>query len=93
MAKNAVVSDELAKKFATEKDSPYTRFIRGEGLDIIGAHYVPSLHHRRAQALGAPRRQLRVHQSRGLAHLQRLLRLRDPARARSSRRSASCSRR
>jgi oxalate decarboxylase/phosphoglucose isomerase-like protein (cupin superfamily) len=44
MAKNAVVSDELAKKFATEKDSPYTRFIRGEGLEIIGAHYVPSLH-------------------------------------------------
>jgi oxalate decarboxylase/phosphoglucose isomerase-like protein (cupin superfamily) len=42
--KNAIVSDELAKKFATEKETPYTRFIRGEGLDIIGAHYVPSLH-------------------------------------------------
>ena len=44
MAKNAIVSEELAKKFATEKDSPYTRWVRSEGLDIIGAHYVPSLH-------------------------------------------------
>src|SRR6202795_1610906 len=42
--KNALVSDEMAKKFATEKETPYTRFIRGEGLDIVGAHYVPSLH-------------------------------------------------
>src|ERR1700741_1510707 len=42
--KNALVSEEMAKKFATEKETPYTRFIRGEGLDIIGAHYVPSLH-------------------------------------------------
>jgi oxalate decarboxylase/phosphoglucose isomerase-like protein (cupin superfamily) len=44
MAKTAVVSDELAKKFATEKDTPYTRWVRHEGLDIIGAHYVPNLH-------------------------------------------------
>ena len=44
MAKNAIVSEEMAKKFASEKDTPYTRFIRGEGLDIIAAHYVPSLH-------------------------------------------------
>jgi oxalate decarboxylase/phosphoglucose isomerase-like protein (cupin superfamily) len=44
MAKNAVVSDEFAKKFATEKDTPYTRWVRGEGLDIISAHYVENLH-------------------------------------------------
>ena len=44
MAKDAIVSDELAKKFATEKDTPYTRLVRGEGLDIISAHYVPNLH-------------------------------------------------
>ena len=44
MAKNAIVSEELANKFATEKETPYTRWIRGEGLDIISAHYVPSLH-------------------------------------------------
>src|SRR6202158_6403269 len=44
MAKNVVVSEELAKKFATEKYSPYTRWVRGEGLGIIGAHYVPNLH-------------------------------------------------
>jgi mannose-6-phosphate isomerase-like protein (cupin superfamily) len=43
MAKSAVVSDELANKFATEKDSPYLRWVRNEGLDIIGAHYIPNL--------------------------------------------------
>ena len=79
MAKDAVVSEELAKKFATEKDTPYLRWVRGEGLDIIGAHYVPNLQHRRAEAVGAARRRRRLHQPRGLAHLERLLRLRDPA--------------
>ncbi|MFL4981253.1 MAG: hypothetical protein ACJ8FV_22505, partial [Xanthobacteraceae bacterium] len=43
MAKTAVVSDELAAKFATEKETPYTRWVRAEGLDIIGAHYVANL--------------------------------------------------
>ncbi|WP_395673495.1 hypothetical protein [Inquilinus sp.] len=43
MAKDAVVSDDLAKKFATEKETPYTRWVRDEGLDIISAHYVPNL--------------------------------------------------
>ena len=43
MAKTAIVSEELAKKFASEKDTPYTRWVRGEGLDIIAAHYIPSL--------------------------------------------------
>jgi hypothetical protein len=37
VAKDAIVSDDLAKKFATEKDSPYVRWVSGEGLDIIGA--------------------------------------------------------
>ena len=44
MAKDALVSDDLAQKFATEKDTPYLRWVRGEGLDIISANYVPSLH-------------------------------------------------
>src|SRR3989441_9512167 len=44
MARNAIVSEEFAKKFATEKDTPYARWVRGEGLEIIGAHYVPNLH-------------------------------------------------
>jgi oxalate decarboxylase/phosphoglucose isomerase-like protein (cupin superfamily) len=44
MAKDAIVSDEMAKKFATEKDTPYTRWVRSEGLDIISSIYVPSLH-------------------------------------------------
>ena len=43
MAKNAVVSDELAGKFATEKDTPYLAFVRKEGLDVISAQYVPDL--------------------------------------------------
>ena len=43
MAQDAVVSEELAKKFATEKDTPYLRWVRGEGLDIISAHYVRNL--------------------------------------------------
>jgi oxalate decarboxylase/phosphoglucose isomerase-like protein (cupin superfamily) len=43
MAKDAIVSDELAKKFATEKDTPYLRWVRSEGLDIISAHYVRNL--------------------------------------------------
>src|SRR5882757_2265570 len=43
VAKDAIVSEDLAKKFATEKDSPYVRWVCGEGLDIISAHYVPDL--------------------------------------------------
>jgi oxalate decarboxylase/phosphoglucose isomerase-like protein (cupin superfamily) len=43
MAKDALVSDEMAKKFATEKETPYTRWVAKEGLDIIGSFYVPSL--------------------------------------------------
>ncbi|WP_067935017.1 cupin domain-containing protein [Alicyclobacillus kakegawensis] len=40
----AKVSEELAKRFATEKDSRYEAWVREEGLDIIAAHYVPDLH-------------------------------------------------
>ncbi|MGH3327988.1 MAG: ethanolamine ammonia lyase-activating protein [Streptomycetales bacterium] len=43
MAKDGLVSEELAKKFATEKDSPYTRWVRNEGLEIVSAQYVPNL--------------------------------------------------
>jgi oxalate decarboxylase/phosphoglucose isomerase-like protein (cupin superfamily) len=43
MAKNPTVSEELAEKFSTEKDTPYLRWVRDEGLDIIGAQYVPNL--------------------------------------------------
>jgi oxalate decarboxylase/phosphoglucose isomerase-like protein (cupin superfamily) len=44
MARDAIVSDELAKKFATEKETPYTRWVAKEGLDIISALYVRNLH-------------------------------------------------
>src|SRR5215831_10878659 len=44
MAGNAVVPEEFAKKFATEKETPYTRWVRSEGLDIVPAHFVPNLH-------------------------------------------------
>ena len=89
------VSEDLAKKFATEKDrdTPYQRWVRAEGLEIISGHYVPNLAHLRAQALAAPRRTRRLHQSRRLAHLERLLCLRDPARQVAQRPSASSSRR
>ncbi len=43
MARDAIVPEEFAKKFATEKDTPYARWVRSEGLDIIGAHYVANL--------------------------------------------------
>ena len=43
MAKDAIVSTELANKFATEKETPYTRWVKAEGLDIISSFYVPSL--------------------------------------------------
>ena len=93
MAKDAIVSEELAKKFATEKDTPYLRWIRAEGLDIIGAHYVPQSAHGRAKTVATPRR------LRGVSSTTRLRALRTTATfarlppARSSRRSASCSRR
>ncbi len=45
MAKDAIVSNELAEKFATEKDTPYLRWVRSQGLDIVSAHYVRNLHH------------------------------------------------
>jgi len=44
MAKDALVSEELATKFATEKETPYTRWVKAEGLDIISSIYVPDLH-------------------------------------------------
>jgi oxalate decarboxylase/phosphoglucose isomerase-like protein (cupin superfamily) len=40
---DAVVDEKLAAKFATEKDSPYLRWVAAEGLDVIAAHYVPDL--------------------------------------------------
>ena len=43
MAQTAIVSEELAKKFATEKETPYTRWVKSEGLDIISALYVQNL--------------------------------------------------
>jgi oxalate decarboxylase/phosphoglucose isomerase-like protein (cupin superfamily) len=43
MAQTAIVSEELAKKFATEKETPYTRWVKSEGLDIISALYVRNL--------------------------------------------------
>ena len=43
MAKDALVPEDMAKKFATEKDSPYARWVRDEGLDIVSAHYIPDL--------------------------------------------------
>ena len=43
MAKNAVVSEELASKFKSEKETPYTRWVKAEGLDIIPSFCVRNL--------------------------------------------------
>ena len=43
-SKNAKVSDITAKKFETEKDTPYTSWVAAEGLDIVDAMYIPNLH-------------------------------------------------
>src|SRR5262245_31888862 len=44
MARDAIVSEEMAKKFAMEKETPYTRWVAREGLDIVSALYVRNLH-------------------------------------------------
>jgi hypothetical protein len=41
--KDAIVNESFAGKFASEKESAYTRWVAAEGLDIIAAHYVPDL--------------------------------------------------
>jgi hypothetical protein len=43
MAKNAIVSEKLVEKFKLEKETPYTRFIAAENLDIIDGIYVRNL--------------------------------------------------
>ena len=42
--KDALVSDAVAKKFETEKETPYTRWVAAQGLDIIDAMYIFDLH-------------------------------------------------
>ena len=42
--KGVIVSDEMAKKFASEKETPYTRWVKDEGLDIINSVYVKNLY-------------------------------------------------
>ena len=39
----AIVNAQLASKFATEKDSPYTRWVASEGLDIVTGFYIKDL--------------------------------------------------
>ncbi len=43
MMKDAIVSEDIAKKFAKEKETPYTRWVAAEGLDIIDGIYVSDL--------------------------------------------------
>ena len=78
--------------FETEKNTPYVRFVHDEGLDIIGAQYVPEPAHRRSEALAAARRQGRLinHEPRAPPTTATSARSR---RARSSRRSISSTRR
>ena len=39
----AIVDAQLASKFATEKDSPYTRWVASEVLDIVSGFYIKDL--------------------------------------------------
>ena len=39
----AIVNAQLASKFATEKDSPYTRWVAGEGLEIVNGFHIKDL--------------------------------------------------
>ena len=41
---SAIVSAELAAKFASEKETPYERWAASQGLDIVPAHYIANLH-------------------------------------------------
>ena len=43
MKKDALVSDDIVSKFVKEKETPYTRWVAKEGLDIIDGIYVPDL--------------------------------------------------
>ncbi len=43
MKKDALVSDDIVSKFVKEKETPYTRWVAQEGLDIIDGIYVPDL--------------------------------------------------
>ena len=43
MGKDALVSDTFAAKFVAEKETPYSRFISSEGLDILDGLYVRNL--------------------------------------------------
>jgi oxalate decarboxylase/phosphoglucose isomerase-like protein (cupin superfamily) len=40
---DAIVDEGLARKFVTEKETPYTRWVAAEGLDIISGHYISDL--------------------------------------------------
>ena len=40
---DTIVSDDLAQKFKSEKDTPYLRWVCEEGLEMRSAHYVPNL--------------------------------------------------
>ena len=44
MSKDAMVSEETAKKFAKEIETPYTRWVKSEGLEIIDGIYQEDLH-------------------------------------------------
>jgi len=39
----AIVNAQLASKFATEKDSPYTRWVAAEGLEIVNGFHIKDL--------------------------------------------------
>jgi len=62
VAKDVLVSEEMANKFKTEKDTPYLRFVRGEGLTSSARNMFPiSARSSSSWAASRRRRQGRVH--------------------------------
>jgi len=68
-----IVSEDLARRNSPCERAAHERWVRDQGLDIIGAQYVPDLKEGGPEALAAARRQCRLHQSRRVAHVERLL--------------------
>src|SRR6266568_3784313 len=71
MARNAIVSEEFAKKFATEKDTPYARWVRGAGLERLLRVRNPRGAEARAPETAVRRDDLRIGRTRVYHGLER----------------------
>ena len=75
-----IVSDTMAKKFASEKETPYVRWVRDQGLDIIDSVYVKNLYTTELKPWARREGKGGLPQPRCVSYDQRLLCLRDRSR-------------